>query len=311
MSSPPWIALQPGIAALALPALQSVQPPSIEVAAHGVLNALSTLPADAVLVLDDYHVLQSPAIHAGMTFLLDHLPPQLHLVIATREDPPLPLARLRARGQLTELRAADLRFTAEEAAAFLQTVMGLPLSAAEVAALEAQTEGWIAGLQLAALAHARRRPILRGFIRTFTGSHRYVLDYLADEVIAAACRSTCRPLCSTPPILDRMCGSALRCRRAGGSGIARGTTAGLAAQAVLEELERANLFRRAAGRRAPVVSLPSPLCRGAAAALTAAPRSATVAALHRRASAWFEAQGLVAEAVQHALAAAEWARAAG
>ena len=144
--------LHPGVAAAALPALQSMDAPPIDVILTSVLNALSTLPADAVLVLDDYHVLQSPAIQTGMAFLLDHLPPPLHLVIATREDPLLPLARLRARGQLLELRAQDLRFTAEETAHFLQTVLDLPLSDTDVAALATQTEGWIAGLQLAALA---------------------------------------------------------------------------------------------------------------------------------------------------------------
>jgi LuxR family maltose regulon positive regulatory protein len=127
-------------------------------------------------------VIEAPPIHAAVAFLLDHLPPQLHLLIATRSDPPLPLSRLRARGELTELRAADLRFTPDEAAAFLTAVMGLPLAADQIAALERHTEGWIADLQFAALA-MRDRSDLAGFIAAFTGSNRFVMDYLADEVV--------------------------------------------------------------------------------------------------------------------------------
>ena len=174
--------LQPDSGASALALLQAPQPPPIEVVLTPLLNALSSLPTDAVLVLDDYHLIDASSIHTAVAFLLDHLPPQLHLILTTRADPPLPLTRLRVRGQLTELREADLRFTAYEAAAFLTELMGLPLSADDVAALEARTEGWIAGLQLAALA-MRDHSDLAGFIRAFTGSHRFVVDYLAEEVI--------------------------------------------------------------------------------------------------------------------------------
>ena len=146
--------------------LQSPQPPSTESILTALLNEITTIPDHFVLVLDDYHVIDSKPVDNALTFLIEHLPPQMHLVIATREDPPLPLARLRARGQLTELRAADLRFTPSEAAEFLNQVMGLNLSAEDIAALETRTEGWIAGLQLAAISmqgHHRRRqfhPIL-------------------------------------------------------------------------------------------------------------------------------------------------------
>ena len=138
---------------------------------------------DIALVLEDYHVITAPAIHEALAWLLDYLPPHLHLVIVTRADPPLPLARLRASGAVTELHADDLRFTPDEVATFLNQVMGLALTADDLAALEARTEGWIAGLQLAALAlrEHRDRP---GFIRTFTGSNRYIVDYLAAEVFA-------------------------------------------------------------------------------------------------------------------------------
>src|SRR5690606_25965398 len=126
--------------------------PPVEVVLTALLNELAALPAPLLLVLDDYHVIAAPAVNQALNFLLEHLPQQLHLVITSREDPPLPLARLRARGQLTEVRAADLRFTAAEAAEFLNAVMGLDLAAGDLAALETRTEGWIAGLQMAALA---------------------------------------------------------------------------------------------------------------------------------------------------------------
>ncbi|HZI74118.1 MAG TPA: hypothetical protein VFD73_08880, partial [Gemmatimonadales bacterium] len=137
---------------------------------------------DLVLVLDDYHVLDAQPIDQALTYLVEHLPPHMHLVIATREDPPLPLARLRAGGHLTEVRAADLRFTLSEAAAFLTQVMGLTLEAQDIAALEMRTEGWIVGLQLAALS-LQGQPDAAGFITSFTGSHHFVLDYLVEEVL--------------------------------------------------------------------------------------------------------------------------------
>ncbi len=136
----------------ALSMLQSPQPPPAEAVLTSLINEIAAIPDRIILVLDDYHLIEAQPIHDALTFLLEHLPPQMHLVIATREDPHLPLARLRARGQLTELRAADLRFTSSEAAEFLNQVMGLDLSAEDIAALETRTEGWIAGLQLAALA---------------------------------------------------------------------------------------------------------------------------------------------------------------
>ena len=158
-----------------------------------------------ILVLDDYHVIDSQPVDQALTFLLEHLPTQMHLVIATREDPSLPLARLRARGQLTELRAADLRFTPAEAADFLNRMMGLNLTDADIAALEARTEGWIAGLQLAALS-MQGRSDTAGFIQAFTGSHRFVLDYLAGEVLERQPERVRNFLLQTA-ILDRLSGS--------------------------------------------------------------------------------------------------------
>src|ERR687894_792711 len=159
----------PDIGESVLGVLGSPQPPT-ESLLTALLNETTTVPDDFVLVLDDYHVVDARAIDDALVFLLEHLPPRMHLVIATREDPHLPLARLRARGQLTELRASDLRFTLSEAAEFLNSVMGLGLSAEDIAALESRTEGWIAGLQLAALS-MRGREDVAGFIRAFTGSH--------------------------------------------------------------------------------------------------------------------------------------------
>jgi LuxR family maltose regulon positive regulatory protein len=153
--------------------LQAPGTVNVEAVLTTLLNEIAGLPGSVVLVLDDYHVIESQPIDKALTFLLDHLPPQMHLVIATREDPHLPLARLRARGQLTEVRASDLRFTSSEAAEFLNHVMGLDLSTEDILALDRRTEGWIAGLQLAAISMQGQEDAT-SLIRSFTGSHRYV-----------------------------------------------------------------------------------------------------------------------------------------
>jgi LuxR family maltose regulon positive regulatory protein len=162
--------------AAVLSAFQSHQPPAIEVLLTTLLNDIDSISQDFILVLDDYHEVDSKPVDEALLFLVENLPLQMHLVIASREDPPLPLARLRARGQLTELRATDLRFTSAEAAEFLNQVMGLSLLAEDVSALETRTEGWIAGLQLAALSMQGQDDIA-GFIQSFTGAHHFVLDY--------------------------------------------------------------------------------------------------------------------------------------
>ncbi len=196
-----------------------------------LLNEITTIPDHFILVLDDYHVIDSKPIDEALTFLLEHLPSQMHLVIATREDPDLPLARLRASGQLTELRAADLRFTPAEVAGFLNQVMGLNLSTEDIATLEARTEGWIAGLQLAALSMQGHQDTA-SFIKSFTGSHHFILDYLIEEVLQHQSESIQTFLLRTS-ILDRMCGPLCEAvlRAPAGSG-----------QETLEYLERANLF---------------------------------------------------------------------
>src|SRR3954468_2327323 len=165
-----------------LAVLQSPQPPPAESVLTALLNDITSIPDHFILVLDDYHLIDAQPVDQTLTFLLDHLPPQMHLVITTRADPQLPLARLRVRGQMTELRAADLRFTPAEAGAFLEQVMGLSLSAAQIAALEVRTEGWIAGLQLAALSMQGHQDVA-AFIRAFAGDNRYIVDYLVEEVL--------------------------------------------------------------------------------------------------------------------------------
>ena len=193
-----------GIGAGALAALESPQPPPSEPLLTALLNEIAVIPDNFILVLDDYHLVDAKPVDQALTFLLERQPPQMRLVIATREDPALPLARLRARGQLIELRAADLRFTPAEAAEFLNQVMGLNLSAEDIAALETRTEGWIAGLQLAALS-MRGHQDTAGFIKSFTGSHHFVLDYLVEEVLGQQPASVQTFLLRTS-ILDRLCG---------------------------------------------------------------------------------------------------------
>ena len=202
--------IEPDVGKDAVGALQSPQPPPAETILIATMNEIAAIPDRIVLVLDDYHLIEAQSIHDALTFLLRRLPPPMHLVIATREDPLLPLASLRARGQLTELRATDLRFTSSEAAAFLNQVMGLDLSSEDIAALERRTEGWIAGLQLAALA--LQGTSMQGgmdaapFVESFTGSHRFVLDYLVQEVLEQQPQSLQAFLLQTS-ILDRLTGS--------------------------------------------------------------------------------------------------------
>jgi LuxR family maltose regulon positive regulatory protein len=301
------------VATIPLALHQSPQPP-IEAVLTTLINVLSGLSRETVLVLDDYHVIATPQIHHAIQFFLEHLPPRLHLLIMSRSAPPLLLSRLRARGQLTELGAADLRFTPDEAAQFLTEVMQLPISAAEIAMLEARTEGWITGLHLAALA-MRSRNDRAGFIRSFTGSNRFVLEYLAEEVLARQPGHVQTFLLHTS-ILDRMCGSlcdaVLGLETSERSNVPTLKPANVQtaySQLILAELERSNLF---------IVPLDDEQCWYRYHSLFvemlrhrlgkgATPQE--VATLHGRASRWFERQGLAPEAVQHALAAEDWDRA--
>src|SRR5439155_5197263 len=200
--------LDPHLGAVALTLLQMPQPAAAETVLTLLTNDVGSHGRDGgdfVLVLDDYHVLDAKPVDQALTYLVDHLPPQMHLVIATREDPPLPLARLRVGGHLTEVRAGDLRFTPSEAAEFLNQGMGLNLEAQDIARLSTRTEGWIAGLHLAALSLQGQQDAT-GFIKSFTGSHHSVLDYLVEEVLQQQSESV-RTFLLRTSILDRLCGS--------------------------------------------------------------------------------------------------------
>lgn len=289
----------PGLGDDAIAALRearSAEPEVLEPVLRGLLNEIHGLSKDLILVLDDYHVVSSPGVHQAVQFLLDRMPPQLHLVLSTRVDPPLHLSRLRARGQLTELRAKDLRFTPQEAADFLNQAMGLGLSAKDVEALEERTEGWAVGLQMAALSLQGRRDV-GGFIEQFTGSHRFVLDYLTDEVLSRQ-RQGVRDFLLHTSILSRLSGP-----------LADAVTGRDDGQAVLEELDAANLFliplddTRTWYRYHHLFGtlLSHQLERKAG--------TTGVAALHEKASAWYAANGLPEDALEHALAAGAFDRA--
>ena len=196
--------VRPGVGEGVLAALGSSQPPPVEATLTPLVNELAALPTDVVLVLDDYHSVDGRPVDQAVAFLLEHRPSRVHLTIATREDPALPLARWRARAELTEIRAADLRFTPDESAAFLNQVMGLGLSTGDVSALEMTTEGWVAGLQLAAISLQGHEDASE-FIRSFSGSHRFVLDYLVEEVVGRQPPEVREFLLRTS-ILDRLCG---------------------------------------------------------------------------------------------------------
>ncbi len=196
--------LKEGIGDGLLPALQSPQPLQIEIILTNLLNEISTISEHFVLILDDYHAIDSQIIDHFLTYLIEHQPSQMLLVISTREDPSIPLARLRGRNQMTELRAIDLRFTISETTEFLNRVMGLKLSEEDAAALETRTEGWIAGLQMAAIS-LKGLPDATSFIESFTGSHRFVLDYLLEEVLKGQSVEV-QIFLQRTSILERLCG---------------------------------------------------------------------------------------------------------
>jgi LuxR family transcriptional regulator, maltose regulon positive regulatory protein len=278
--------------------LQSPQPQPPEAMLMALINDLTTIQDQFVLVLDDYHVIDAKPIDQALTYLVEHLPPHMHLVITTREDPHLPLARLRARGHLTEVRTADLRFTPSEAAAFLTQVMGLPLSAQDIAALERHTEGWIAGLQFAALSMQGHEDAT-SFIRSFTGSHRFVLDYLVEEVLGQQSERVQRFLLCTS-ILDRMSGPLCD------AVVLDPSSSG---QATLEYLEHANLFiiplddERRWYRYHQLFADLLRLRLHQSIASSPADAQSQVNELHLRACLWYEDHGLSLEAFHHAAAA--------
>ena len=281
----------------AISMLQSPQPPPIETLLVTVLNEVAADSDHLTLVLDDYHVIEAGAVHDGIGFLLDHLPPQMHLVVASRADPAVPLPRLRASGELTEVRAADLRFTPDEAAAFLNGAMGLNLTPRDVAALESRTEGWIAALQLAALSMQGQGDVAR-FISAFTGDDRYIVDYLVEEVLKRQ-SPLVREFLLRTSILDSLCAP-----------LCDAVTEHDRGKVTLEKLERTNLF---------VVPLDDNrqwyryhhLFADVLRAHLVDEEPEQVPVLHRRASEWYASDGQPDNAIRHALAANDLARAAG
>lgn len=289
--------IQPSLGERSLSLLQSPQPHPIEPVLMTLLNELTAVETDIALVLDDYHAIEAQSIHDGIGFMLSHLPPQMHLMIASRADPPLSLARLRSHGDLTELRVNDLRFTPDEVAAFLNQGMGLEISAVEVSALEQRTEGWIAGLQLAALSLQGREDIAN-FVAAFSGDDRYIVDYLLEEVLQQQPNRIRHFLLQTA-ILERLSGS-----------LCNAVTDQTDGQEMLETLERSNLFIIPLDNKrqwyryhhlfADVLQTH---------ALMEWPER--MPSLHGQASEWYERNGLCSDAIRHALAAQDFERAAG
>src|SRR5271165_6551228 len=286
----------PGVGESALSLLQASQPAPVEAVLTTLLNDLGAIAADIVLVLDDYHVIDAREVQEEMAFLLDHLPAGLHVVIASRADPALPLARWRARGELAEIRAAGLRFTPSEAAAYLNEMMGLQLTARDVAALEGRTEGWIAALQLAALSMQGREDVA-GFIAGFAGDDRYVVDYLAEEVLQRQPDRVQAFLLQTS-ILGRLSGPLCDAVTGQGGG-----------KAMLEALDRGNLFLVPLDDRRQWYRYHH-LFADVLQARLLDERPDQVPDLHRRASAWYEQNGEPQVAIGHALAAEDFGRAA-
>ena len=285
-----------GIGKSVEPLIRSPQPPPGDVIITALVNEIAVIPQPFLLILDDFHVLHSAPIFQQMNFLLEHQPPQMHLVVVTREDPPLPLPRLRARGQMTEIRQNDLRFTLEECAEFLIHVMGLSLPPDDIASLERRTEGWIAGLQLAALS-MRGRNDLSSFIEAFTGSSHFVLDYLVEEVFNHQ-PDDVRDFLLKTSVLERLCGPL--CDAVAGRTDSR---------SLLEKLEHANLF---------IIPLDQACTWYRYHHLFADllhqrllnTKTIFEPELHVLASQWLENDGFLPEAIRHSLAARDWDRAA-
>ena len=286
----------PDIGTSALGLLQEPQPPPIQLVLTTLLNDLGPAEADVVLLLDDYHVIDSLEVQAGMEFLLEHLPHHLHLVIASRADPALPLPRLRARGDLVEVRASDLRFTPDEAASYLNGAMGLRLTPEDVAALEGRTEGWIAALQLAALSMAGRDDVA-SFIAGFAGDDRYVVDYLVEEVLQRLPEGVQAFLLQTA-VLDRMNGP-----------LCDTLTGQVGGRAMLESLDRDNLFLVPLDDRRQWYRYHH-LFADVLRARLLDEQPDRVRPLHRLASDWYERNGDRGEAIRHAMAGGDFPTAA-
>lgn len=288
--------VQPEIGEAGLALLQSPQSLPDETLPTVLINDMARLEKELVLVLDDYQMIENASIHSGVSFLLEHLPEKFHPVLSTRIDPPWPLARFRARDQLVEIRAADLRFTPDETAAFLGECMGLHLSAEDVAALEARTEGWIASLQLAAISMKGRKDVA-GFIKAFTGSHVFVAEYLIEEVLEHQTEEVKAFLLQTS-ILERL-----------NAGLCEAVTRRSDAQEVLKGLFQANLFLLPLDDEARWFRYHQLFADLLKAHLRQSLSAQAIAALHQRAAAWYEQAGMTNEAMDHLLAAPDYAQA--
>jgi LuxR family maltose regulon positive regulatory protein len=288
--------VDPTIGQAAQAMLQAPQPPPPEAFLTSMINDVAAIPQPFVLVLDDYHLIHTLPIHQQLTFLLAHQPPQMHLCLVSREDPPLPLSRLRARGHTTEIRQDDLRFTGQETANFLRRVMRLELSSADVTALQQRTEGWVAGLQLAALSLRGRDDVHRS-VQSFTGSHRYVLDYLIEEVFQRQPVEVQDFLLKTS-ILDRL--TAPLCDAVAEREDSR---------EVLLAMEQGNLFIVPLDESRQWYRYHHLFADLLRQQLRAVGMESLAPELHQRASQWYEAAGFPADAVQHALAGCDWERA--
>jgi LuxR family maltose regulon positive regulatory protein len=290
--------LQAGVGQAALNLLQAAQTPSIETVLITLINSLSscnepTITHDFIFVLDDYHLIENSVIHSAVAFLLEKMPSQMHLIISGRNTPPLPLSRLRAKGQLSEISMSDLRFSSQETATFLQEVMGLYLTEDDLALLFTRTEGWITGLQLVALSLGKRADV-SSFLRNFKASERFVFDYLAEEVLAQLPENTCSFLLKTS-IVERMNSQLCEVLSEQSNG-----------QAMLVALERSNLF---------VIPLDEERYwyryhQLFAEFLRSRLPTAQLSGLHKRASEWYEQNQLLPEAITHGLAAQDYARTA-
>lgn len=288
--------IRPEIGTGLLTALQTPRPASASTLTTLLINDLAETSGNLLLVLDDYHLLTTPAIHDFVAFLIEHQPPHVCVVIASRADPPLPLSRWRARGQLVEIRQEDLLFTHEESAAFFGEMLDIPLSAMQLAALEKRTEGWGAGLHLAALS-MRHLTDVEAFIDTFSGAHEHIADYLADEVLAQQSEAVVAFLLQTS-ILDRLT-----------TPLCEAVTGQTGAQAMLESLREANLFLIPLDRQQTWYRYHTLFADLLRKRLFTSQR-AQVETLHRRASRWYQENGFLSPAIDHALAGQDFERAA-
>ncbi|MBE2224928.1 MAG: AAA family ATPase, partial [Anaerolineae bacterium] len=276
--------------------LKSAQPVPAKTLAAAMINDLASASTPCLLVLDDYHELESADIDLALAFILDHMPPNLHLIITSRADPGFPLSRLRARNQLTELRANDLRFSVEETAVFLQTVMGISLTPEQIAALEARTEGWVAGLQMAALSMQNRDDVA-GFIDNFTGSHHFIMDYLLEEVLTQQSVEVQDFLLETA-VLTRLCADLCDAVRQSSP----------TSQQILEQLETHNIFLTPLDNERRWYRYHHLFADLLRQRLQQNCAEDEIVTLHHRASVWYEENGLELDAFHHAAAAHDFER---